>query len=369
LEREIIEALRVVPGPDGRTPLPDTGMIQGPILGKGGQAGQAGQVFVALAIDPADRVRLEPMRQAVQTIIESLAGVTGALVTLTAAASPARAAAAPSPGTAGAGTGPGAGPPPPAAPIEGIGQIVAVASGKGGVGKSTCAANIALALAARGLRVGLLDADIHGPSVPRLFGVSGKPEAEGRVIQPHEKYGLKLMSMGFLVEDGQALVWRGPMLGSALNQMLREVAWGVLDVLIIDMPPGTGDIPLSLSRHAPLSGAVMVSTPQDLALIDVRRGMDMFARIKVPILGLVENMSYFLCPHCGERSDIFAHGGARHEAEQAGIAFLGEIPLAMDIRYHSDSGQPIVAVAPDSAHAAPFHAIAAQLAGILTTAS
>jgi ATP-binding protein involved in chromosome partitioning len=212
------------------------------------------------------------------------------------------------------------GPPPKAAGVPGVKQIIAVASGKGGVGKSTTTANLAVALAALGLKVGVLDADIYGPSVPRIFGISGKPKLiSGRILAPMEAYGLKIMSIGFLVEEETPMIWRGPMVISAITQMLREVAWGELDVLVVDMPPGTGDAQLTMAQQTPLAGAVIVSTPQDLALIDARRGVAMFRKVEVPILGIVENMSYFICPECGHRSDIFAHGGARHEAERLKI--------------------------------------------------
>jgi ATP-binding protein involved in chromosome partitioning len=342
-------ALQRVPGPDGQTPLPQSGAIAGVTI-------RDGKVFAAIAIDPKDAARLEPMRRNAEAVIKQINGVAGALVSLTSERVPGRetAAAGPAPGpkaqAARAGTA-----------IPGVKQIIAVASGKGGVGKSTLSANLALALVAEGWRVGLLDADIYGPSVPRLFGVSGKPAVEGRVMKPHEAYGLKLMSIGFLVEEATAMIWRGPMVMSALNQMLREVAWGELDCLIIDMPPGTGDAQLSIAQGVQLAGAVIVSTPQDLALIDARRGIAMFQKVNVPILGIVENMSYFVCPHCGGRSDIFAHGGARHEAEHLHVPFLGEIPLALAIRENSDAGRPIVAVEPQSAHALAFAAVAANV--------
>ncbi len=238
-------------------------------------------------------------------------------------------------------------------------RIIAVASGKGGVGKSTTSVNLALAFQANGLNVGVLDADIYGPSMPRLLGITGRPQpVHGNILKPMEGYGLKVMSMGFLVEEDTPMIWRGPMVMSALTQMLKEVAWGELDLLVVDMPPGTGDAQLTMAQQVPLAGAIIVSTPQDLALIDARKGLNMFRRVDVPVLGIVENMSYFLCPSCGERSDIFGHGGARNEAEKLGVPFLGEIPLHMDIREKSDSGQPIVISDPDSPHAKTYREIA-----------
>jgi ATP-binding protein involved in chromosome partitioning len=247
-----------------------------------------------------------------------------------------------------------------AAAVPGVKHIVAVASGKGGVGKSTTACNLALALARLGLKVGVLDADIYGPSMPRLFGISDRPDMaeDGRSLKPFEKYGVKVMSIGFLIEDDAPVVWRGPMVMTALTQLLHDVAWGELDVLVVDMPPGTGDAQLTMAQNAKLSGAVIVSTPQDLALIDARRGVAMFKQVHVPILGVIENMSYFVCPHCNGRTDVFAHGGARHEAERLGVPFLGEIPLDIAIRETSDGGRPVVASAPDGAHAAAYLALA-----------
>jgi ATP-binding protein involved in chromosome partitioning len=245
-------------------------------------------------------------------------------------------------------------------------HIIAVASGKGGVGKSTTAINLALALSANGLKVGVLDADIYGPSLPRLIGLSGKPETiDGKILKPMERWGLKVMSIGFLVAEETAMIWRGPMVVSAITQMLREVAWGDLDVLVVDMPPGTGDAQLTMAQQVPLAGAVIVSTPQDLALIDARRGVAMFRKVEIPVLGIVENMSYFVCPHCGGRSDVFGHGGARHEAERIGVPFLGEIPLELKIRETSDAGLPVVATEPAGPHAAIYRAIADTVADSL----
>ena len=246
--------------------------------------------------------------------------------------------------------------------IPGIAAVIAVASGKGGVGKSTTALNLALGLRDLGLRVGLLDADIYGPSVPRLTGIREKPQLnDDKKMIPIVRFGLAIMSIGFLVEEDTAMIWRGPMVMSAITQMLRDVAWGTLDVLVVDMPPGTGDAQLTLAQNVPLKGAVIISTPQDLSLIDARRGLAMFKKVNVPVLGIVENMSYFQCPHCGTRSDIFGHGGARHEAERLGVPFLGEIPLHMSIRATSDSGTPVVESEPDGPHAAIYRAIGAKV--------
>lgn len=316
-----------------------------------------GKVTFAIAIDPTEAEAMEPVRAAAQSAVTGVPGVTRALVTLTAERAGAARLAAP--GAAGARP---AAPTPKAAGVPGVKHIIAVASGKGGVGKSTTTANLAVGLATLGLKVGVLDADIYGPSVPKIFGITGKPRlVSGRTLAPLEAYGLKVMSIGFLIEEEAPMIWRGPMVISAITQMLREVAWGELDVLVVDMPPGTGDAQLTLAQQTPLAGAVIVSTPQDLALIDARRGIAMFRRVEVPVLGIVENMSYFLCPHCGERSDIFGHGGARREAERLGVPFLGEIPLAMQIRETSDSGRPIVATDPDGLHARAYRAVAEQV--------
>ena len=240
-------------------------------------------------------------------------------------------------------------------------NIIAVASGKGGVGKSTTAVNFALALKELGLKVGVLDADIYGPSMPRLLGLKGQPQqVAGNKLKPMEAYGLKVMSMGFLVDEETPMIWRGPMVMSALSQMLKDVAWGELDVLVVDMPPGTGDAQLTMAQQVPLAGAVIVSTPQDLALIDARKGLAMFRKVNVPVLGIVENMSTFICPHCGERSDIFGHGGARADAARLGVPFLGEVPLTLAIRETSDSGRPVVATDPSSPSAVAFREIAAR---------
>ena len=251
---------------------------------------------------------------------------------------------------------------PPEKILPGVGAVIAVASGKGGVGKSTVAVNLAASLARQGLRIGLIDADVHGPSLPRMLGQSRKPEVRDGMMIPIEAFGIRCMSIGFLVPEDQAMIWRGPMVMGALTQMLGQVLWGALDVMIIDLPPGTGDAQLTLSQKVKLRGAVIVSTPQDIALIDARRGVSMFQKVNVPILGIIENMSYFACPRCGERTEIFGHGGARHEAGRLGVPFLGQIPLLAAVRASGDAGQPIVLSAPDSEAAAAFGDIARQVA-------
>ncbi|MEX3009913.1 Mrp/NBP35 family ATP-binding protein [Hoeflea sp. TYP-13] len=319
-----------------------------------------GKVFFSLTV-PADLAeKLEPLRLAAENAVKSIAGVKGAMVALTAERKPG--SSAPPPGSAPQRAAPPQQQTPAKAGVPGVGAIIAVASGKGGVGKSTTSVNLALGLQAIGLKVGILDADIYGPSIPRLLNVSGQPEqVEGRMLKPKEAYGLKVMSMGFLVSEETPMIWRGPMVVSALTQMLREVDWGALDVIVVDMPPGTGDAQLTMAQKVPLAGAVVVSTPQDLALIDARKGLNMFKKVDVPLLGLIENMSYFQCPSCGERSDIFGHGGARDEANRIGVPFLGEVPLHMDIRENSDAGTPVVVSKPDGPHAQIFADIAVKV--------
>ena len=321
-----------------------------------GIATRGGHVAVTLEVDPARGAALEPLRQACEQAVRAMPGVLSATAVMTAERAAPRPAAPQPPRT---GHGPAA-----ASRIEvpGVKHIIAVASGKGGVGKSTTAVNLALGLAANGVTTGLLDADIYGPSMPRMLGVKEKPESgDGKMLKPIERYGLRTMSIGYIVGEDTPMIWRGPMVSSALEQMLRDVLWGELDVLVVDMPPGTGDAQLTLAQRVALSGAVIVSTPQDIALIDARKGLSMFRKVAVPVLGIVENMSFFLCPKCGERSEIFGHGGAREEADKMGVPFLGEVPLHLDIRTTSDSGHPIVVAKPDSVHAQIYKNIAGRV--------
>ena len=341
----VLDALKTVPGPDGRGNLVDLGLVSEVVLANR-------KVYFSISVMAERASQLEPMRLAAEAAVKKLAGVDSVSAALTAERPPGAAAKPASPASRQT---------PRTNPIvvPGVRFIVAVASGKGGVGKSTTAVNLALGFQALGRKVGLLDADIFGPSVPRLLGLSGKPEIiDQRSIKPMSGYGLSVMSMGFLVGEGTPVIWRGPMVISALTQMLRDVAWGNLDVLVVDMPPGTGDVQITMAQQVPLAGAIIVSTPQDLALIDARKGLAMFQQVSVPVLGFVENMSYFLCPSCGARSEIFGHGGARAEAAKLGVPFLGEIPLHMEIREKSDLGTPVTATAPDSPHAAIYRDIA-----------
>ena len=359
-KERVLEALKRVKGPDLRNDIVSEGLVSEIVINKG-------KVYFAIQVEPARARELEALRIAAEKAVASLPGVDAVAVTLTAESSP---------GAARGGNGQGAAAPqgspftrPGAARdarhrpggVPGVANIIAVASGKGGVGKSTVAINLALALKEKGLRVGVLDADIYGPSMPRLLGLKGQPQQiAGNQLDPMQAYGLKVMSMGFLVDEETPMIWRGPMVMSALSQMLKDVAWGELDVLVVDMPPGTGDAQLTMAQQVPLAGAVIVSTPQDLALIDARKGLNMFRRVNVPVLGLVENMSTFICPYCGERSDIFGHGGAKAEAARLGVPFLGEVPLTLAIRETSDAGRPVVASNPCSPAAEAFREVAAR---------
>ena len=347
-ESQVLEALKEVRDPDRGSDIVTLGMVSGLQV-------RDGHVAFAVEVDAQRGPRLEGLRKQAEEAVHRLPGVLSATVVLT-AERPAEAA--------GAASGPAAGAPPGARPggamlLPETGAIVAIASGKGGVGKSTTAVNLALALHAVGFETGLLDADIYGPSIPRMLGISARPTTTGdNKLEPMENYGVKCMSMGFLVDEETPVVWRGPMVGTALEQMMRDVNWGALDILVVDMPPGTGDAQLTMAQRVPLAGAVIVSTPQDISLVDARKGLNMFRKVDVPVLGIVENMSYFVCPHCGSRSEIFDHGGARREADRLGVDFLGEIPLDMAIRETSDGGHPIVVSDPEGAHAKAYLEIA-----------
>jgi ATP-binding protein involved in chromosome partitioning len=355
-KQQVLDSLARIAGPDG-TPLPASGKLSDVMVSDG-------KVFFSITVDAAAVQAWEPVRDRAQAAVRAVPGVQSAMVALTAE----RSASARPPGPQPARPAAPAGGRAAASPIgvPGVEAIIAVASGKGGVGKSTTAVNLALGLRDLGLKVGILDADIYGPSLPKLLAIREKPQtAGGTRLKPIMRYGLTAMSIGFLIDEETPMIWRGPMVISALTQMLREVEWGALDVMVVDMPPGTGDAQLTMAQQVPLKGAVIVSTPQDLALIDARRGIAMFRRVNVPVLGIIENMSYFLCPQCGTRSDIFSHGGARHEAERLGVPFLGEVPLHMDIREKSDAGLPVVATAPDGPLAAVYRHVAAKVIGEL----
>ena len=354
-KEQVLAALAKVPSPGGKT-LPDARVLSDVVVSDG-------KVFFSLTVDAAAVKAWEPVREAAERAVRSIPGVQSALVALTAERSPSAAARGPQPAHVAAQPQRAAHPADKVQPgIPGVDAVIAVASGKGGVGKSTTAVNLALGLRDLGLKVGMLDADIYGPSLPKLLAIKEKPQTIGGTrLKPIERYGLTVMSIGFLIDEETPMIWRGPMVMSAITQMLREVEWGKLDIMVVDMPPGTGDAQLTMAQQVPLKGAVIVSTPQDLALIDARRGVAMFKRVNVPVLGVVENMSYFLCPSCGTRSDIFSHGGARHEAERLGVPFLGEVPLHMTIREKSDAGLPVVATAPDGEHARIYRDIATKV--------
>ena len=356
-EEQILDALKTIVDPERRGSIVDLEMVSGLVI-------RDGNVGFAIEVDPEQAGTYEPLRKAAEQEVAKVPGVLSVTAVLTAHRGGGNGSAAAAPRSQG---------PAPAAAeasakplVPGIESIVAVASGKGGVGKSTTTTNLALAFATRGLRVGVLDADIYGPSQPRMLGIAGRPQSpDGQTLTPMENYGVSCMSMGFLVPEDSPMIWRGPMVQSALQQMLRDVEWGELDVLVVDMPPGTGDAQLTMAQRVALAGAVIVSTPQDLALIDARKGIAMFNKVNVPVLGIVENMSYFTCPHCGERSDIFGHGGAEATARTLGCDFLGGVPLTMAVRETSDAGTPIVETDPTGAAAGAYLDIAAQVAAKL----
>ena len=346
-ERDIHECLKKIKTPDGEADIVSAGRVGGLVL-------KDGHVQFALEIDPADAEKMEPVRKSAEQAVAALPGILSVTAVLTAHQEapaqqkpPQQAQQAPQQAKQ---------------LLPQVGAIVAVASGKGGVGKSTTAANLAIAFRKMGLRTGMLDADIYGPSLPTMMGISGRPSSpDGKTIIPMEAHGITCMSIGFLVPQDTPMIWRGPMVMGALEQMMGDVQWGPQDILVVDMPPGTGDAQLTMAQRVPIAGAVIVSTPQDLSLIDAKKGLNMFRKVEVPVLGIVENMSYFLCPHCGDRSDIFAHGGAQTAASQLGVDFLGEIPLDMAIRAGGDDGTPIVAADPDGAHAQAYAAIAEKI--------
>ena len=365
-EAQIIDALRRVVDPDRRQDVVSLQMVSG-------LAVKDGHVQFAIEVDPRRGPHLEPLRKAAEQAVENVPGVLSVTAVLTAQKQPGAAPAqgghahahghthqghgqgrAPGTGPAGGPTGAGG-----KQLVPGVRSIIAVASGKGGVGKSTTATNLALALAAKGLKVGILDADIYGPSQPRMMGITGRPQSpDGKTLSPMENYGVRVMSMGFLVPEDTPMIWRGPMVMGALEQMLRDVAWGELDAMIIDLPPGTGDAQLTISQRVPVTGAVIVSTPQDIALLDARKGLNMFRKVDVPVFGIIENMSYHVCSNCGHVEHIFSHGGAKKEAERLGTEFLGELPLHIQIRETSDAGRPIVMSDPESEHAKAYRRIA-----------
>jgi ATP-binding protein involved in chromosome partitioning len=361
---QVLKALAGVIDPDRGQDVVTLDMVSG-IVVKGSNVG------FALEVEPSEAPGKEPLRLACERAVLALPGVTSATAVLTAERAP-----------GGAPARPGASPMSRGAPardpstlggkpaLPGIRSVVAVASGKGGVGKSTTSVNLALALVRLGQRVGLLDADIYGPSQPRMLGIAGRPRsADGKKLLPMENYGVRVMSMGFLVDEDAPMIWRGPMVQSAIQQMLGDVEWGELDFLVVDLPPGTGDAQLTMAQRVPLAGAVIVSTPQDIALLDARKALNMFRKVDVPVLGIVENMSYFVCPHCGGRAEIFSYGGARRTAEKFGVDFLGEIPLDLMIREETDAGRPPVVSHPEGPQAGAYLEVARAVLAKLGSAS
>ncbi|WP_142847283.1 iron-sulfur cluster carrier protein ApbC [Telmatospirillum sp. J64-1] len=361
-EEQVLTALRGVLDPDKKADIVSLGMVQG-------LAVKDGHVAFAIEVDPQRGPHLEPLRKQAEKVVDALPGVLTASAVLTAqrqggGQQQQQGGHQHGPGCGhGGGHGHSHGAAQPDSLLPTVKSVIAVASGKGGVGKSTTSINLALALSQLGLKVALFDADIYGPSAPRMLGLSGEQPTspDGKTMLPLEGYGIKVMSMGFMVEEASPIVWRGPMVMGALEQMLRDVRWGEIDVMVIDMPPGTGDAQLTITQRVPLAGAVVVSTPQDIALLDARKGLNMFRKVDVPILGIIENMSYHVCPKCGHEEHIFGHGGAQTEAKRLNCDFLGEVPLHVDIRSTSDRGEPIVVSKPSSPHAQAYRDIAQKV--------
>ncbi len=351
-EQQIVEALARVQDPDRKADIVSLGMVSGLVV-------KNGHVAFAIDVDAERGPHLEPLRKEAEKAVHDLPGVLSVSAVLTAERPQ---GGGHGHGHGGHGHGHGHGHQAETPLLPHVKAIIAVASGKGGVGKSTTATNLALALSRMGLQVGLFDADVFGPSMPRMLGITGEPVSpDGQTLLPMENHGIKCMSMGFLVPQDSPVIWRGPMVMGALEQLLRDVHWGELDVMVIDMPPGTGDTQLTITQRLPLTGAVIVSTPQDIALLDATKGLNMFRKVDVPVLGLIENMSYYICPKCGDEAHIFGHGGARAEAARLSADFLGEVPLDISIRQTSDSGEPIVVSKPDGAHAKIYMEIAARV--------
>ncbi|OUS12616.1 hypothetical protein A9Q97_05865 [Rhodospirillales bacterium 47_12_T64] len=359
-EQQILDALATVIEPESKKDIVSLGMVSGLII-------KDGNVGFSLEINPAKADAFEPLRKLAEKTVHALPGVLSVSAILTAEnqpgetktpAAPQKPQPSPKPGPSGK------------IELDGIKHIIAIASGKGGVGKSTTAINIALSLAKKGLKIGLMDADIYGPSQPRMMGITGRPSSpDGKTLLPMERHGIKCMSVGFLVAEDTPMIWRGPMVQSALTQMLRDVVWGELDLLIVDMPPGTGDAQLTMAQQVPLDGAVIVSTPQDIALLDARKGLNMFRKVDVPVLGIIENMSVYICPECGHEAHIFGEHGARNEAKKLDCTFLGEMPLHIDIRTTSDEGEPIVVSSPEGEHAKRYADIADGVWSSLATSA
>ena len=350
IDREtVLAALRKLEVPGRGENIVDADMIRALSV-------EGGTVRFVIEVDPSEGPKLEPLRASAESLVAALPGVERASAVLT--------AHGPAPQKEPPSLKVGRHPTPQAGPsaVPGLKHVILVGSGKGGVGKSTVAANLAVALSQTGKKVGLLDADIYGPSQPRMMGVSGRPASpDGQKIMPLTGHGVTMMSIGLLVGEGEAVIWRGPMLMGALQQLMGQVQWGELDVLLVDLPPGTGDVQLTLSQKYALTGAIVVSTPQDVALLDARKAIDMFEKTKTPILGLVENMSTYICPNCGHEAHIFGHGGTRADAERKGLPFLGEVPLDLRIRVSGDEGVPVVVSHPESPEAGAFRSMARRL--------